>query len=457
MRIFAAKLIKMIVLKFGGTSVGSVENFRKVADIVNDVKGPKIVVLSAMSGVTNSLVQLVENLESGDSDKAIAQINALNDKYIEVARDLLDNDNGIYKAQVFLNKHHQQLLSMVTEKFTDKIERIVMAEGELVSTNLFQLYMEEQSDSVLLSALDFMQIDKYGEPNIIVIQDRLSKILANHSSTKTFITQGFICRNEKGEIDNLKRGGSDYSASLIGSAVNAKQIQIWTDIDGMHNNDPRFVDQTFSVQEISFHEAAELAYFGAKILHPQSIIPAQEKNIPVLLKNTFKPESKGTLIHNKAKSERIRAIAAKDNITAIKIKSYRMLMAYGFLKKVFEVFEQNKTSIDMIVTSEVAVSLTIDNTSRLNEIGRDLQGFGNIEIDSELSIICIAGDLAQNKKGITSAIFNGLKDIPVRMISYGGSNYNLSFLVKTSDKITVLNILNQGLFPELKTENALYL
>ena len=447
----------MIVLKFGGTSVGSVENFRKVADIINDVKEPKIVVLSAMSGVTNTLVKIIENLASGDSDNAVVQINALNEKYIEVARDLLDDDNGFYMAQVFLNKHHQQLLSVVTEKFTVSIERKIMAEGELVSTNLFQLYMEEQSDSVLLSALDFMQIDKYGEPNTNVIQDRLSKILANHSSTDTFITQGFICRNENGEIDNLKRGGSDYSASLIGSAVNANQIQIWTDIDGMHNNDPRYVDQTFSVQEISFQEAAELAYFGAKILHPQSIIPAQEKNIPVLLKNTFKPECKGTLIHNKAKSERIRAIAAKDNITAIKIKSYRMLMAYGFLKKVFEVFEQNKTSIDMITTSEVAISLTIDNTSRLNEITRDLQGFGNIEIDSELSIICIAGDLAQNKKGITSAIFNGLKDIPVRMISYGGSNYNLSFLVKTSDKIAVLNILNQGLFPELKTENALYL
>jgi len=446
----------MIILKFGGTSVGSVENFRKVADIINDIKEPKIVVLSAMSGVTNTLVRIVENLETGDSNNAVAQINELNEKYLDVARDLLDDDNGFYKAQVFLNKHHQHLLSMVTEKFTARIERIIMAEGELVSTNLFQLYMEEHRESVLLSALDFMQIDKYGEPNTIVIQDRLSKILANHSSTETFITQGFICRNDYGEIDNLKRGGSDYSASLIGSAVNARQIQIWTDIDGMHNNDPRFVDQTFSVQEISFHEAAELAYFGAKILHPQSIIPAQEKNIPVLLKNTFKPECKGTLIHNKAKSERIRAIAAKDNITAIKIKSYRMLMAYGFLKKVFEVFEQNKTSIDMIVTSEVAVSLTIDDTSRLHEISRDLQGFGNIEIDSELSIICIAGDLAQNKKGITSAIFNGLKDIPVRMISYGGSNYNLSFLVKTSDKIAVLNILNQGLFPELKTENALY-
>ena len=252
----------------------------------------------------------------------------------------------------------------------------------------------------------------------------------------------------------MNRGGSDYSASLIGAAVGASQIQIWTDIDGMHNNDPRYVDHTFSVKELSFDEAAELAYFGAKILHPQSIIPAQESNIPVLLKNTFKPESKGTLIHNKARTQKIRAIAAKDNITAIKIKSYRMLMAYGFLKKVFEVFEEHKTSIDMITTSEVAVSLTIDNTSKLDAIKNELQSFGNIEVDTDLSIICIAGDLAQNKKGITSAIFNGLKDIPIRMISYGGSNYNLSFLVKTEDKTTVLNILNEGLFSELALENS---
>lgn len=445
----------MIVLKFGGTSVGSVENFRKVAKIIDNESGPKIVVLSAMSGVTNTLVSICEYLKAGKKEEAIVLIKGLNDKYNEVARDLLDDNDGFYKAQVFLNRHHHQLLALASTKFTGLEERIIMAEGELVSTNLFQLYMEENSGSVLLSALDFMQIDKFGEPVPSVIQDRLLKVLAKHATAKTFITQGFICRNEKGEIDNLKRGGSDYSASLIGSAVDAKQIQIWTDIDGMHNNDPRFVDQTFSVQELSFPEAAELAYFGAKILHPQSIIPAQEKNIPVLLKNTFKPECKGTLIHNKAKSQNIRAIAAKDNITAIKVKSYRMLMAYGFLKKVFEVFEENKTSIDMITTSEVAVSLTIDNTKKLDHILRDLKGFGTIEVDSELSIICIAGDLAQNKKGITSAIFHGLKDIPIRMISYGGSNYNLSFLVKTTDKIAVLNILNQQLFPELIAEKEL--
>lgn len=444
----------MIVLKFGGTSVGSVENFRKVAKIVGETSGKKIVVLSAMSGVTNSLVSIADHLEQGEREQALVIIHALNLKYQDVAKELLESDDSFFKAQVVLKRHHQVLLSAAEEDYTLGIQKIIMAQGELVSTNLFQLHLEEiHSDSVLLSALDFMHIDQYGEPNSVVIKERLNKVLANHDAS-IYVTQGFICRNESNAIDNLNRGGSDYSASLIGAAVSASQIQIWTDIDGMHNNDPRFVDSTFSVEELSFDEAAELAYFGAKILHPQSIIPAQENNIPVLLKNTFKPECKGTLIHNKAKVIKIRAIAAKDNITAIKIKSYRMLMAYGFLKKIFEVFEANKTSIDMITTSEVAVSLTIDNTSKLEKIKSELQGFGNIEVDSDLSIICIAGDLAQNKKGITSAIFEGLKDIPIRMISYGGSNYNLSFLVKTSDKTSVLNILNAGLFSELISENS---
>jgi len=446
------KYIIMIVLKFGGTSVGSVENFRKVARIVEDCEDDKIVVLSAMSGVTNTLVRIAEFLRIANRQGALELIHGLNEKYLKVAKELLETDEGFYKAQVVLKKQHQILLSLVEDSFSIQNEKILMAQGELVSTNLFQLYMEEiEIKSVLLSALDFMFIDQHGEPKSAVIKDRLGKVLANHP-VNTFITQGFICRNERHEIDNLNRGGSDYSASLIGAAVNAIQIQIWTDIDGMHNNDPRFVDHTFSVQELSFDEAAELAYFGAKILHPQSIIPAQESNIPVLLKNTFKPESIGTLIHNKAKVQKIRAIAAKDNITAIKIKSYRMLMAYGFIKKIFEVFEDHKTSIDMITTSEVAVSLTIDNTSKLEEITNELQAFGNIEVDSDLSIICIAGDLAQNKKGVTSSIFNGLKDIPIRMISYGGSNYNLSFLVKSSDKIAVLNILNEGLFKQLESE-----
>jgi aspartate kinase len=372
-----------------------------------------------------------------------------------VVSDLLIDAQTQEAAVDLLDTHHELLIGFSKKVYSEKIEKQILAQGELISTNLFQLYLEESGESSeLISALDFMRIDRNGEPQTELIQRNLKNIVSSGSNVMTYITQGFICRNELSEIDNLRRGGSDYSASLIGAAIGARQIQIWTDIDGMHNNDPRYVENTYSVGELSFDEAAELAYFGAKILHPQSIIPAKENNIPVLLKNTFKPDSPGTLIHQGAEVKSIRALAAKDNITAIKIKSYRMLMAYGFLKKVFEVFESHKTAIDMITTSEVAVSLTIDNTSKLKEIKKGLQGFGTIEVDTDLSIICIAGDISQNKKGITSSIFNSLKDIPIRMISYGGSNYNLSFLVKTSDKVAVLNLLNEGLFKEL-TENDL--
>ena len=441
----------MIVLKFGGTSVGSVENFRKVARIVSSVEGSKIVVLSAMSGVTNTLVAISKFLYSGEAARAQGLIEELNDKYNRVLEELLETEALRERARQLLDDHLDLLLRISSEPFTAVQERIVLAQGELISTNLFHLYLEESGhDNRLLNALDFMRTDPNGEPQLDFIAKQLGRSLENLGSNATCITQGFICRNSEGQIANLKRGGSDYSASLIGAALEADQIQIWTDIDGMHNNDPRYVEKTHSVAEMSFDEAAELAYFGAKILHPQSIIPAREKNIPVLLKNTFRPEAAGTLIHQGAPVRDIRAIAAKDDITAIKIKSYRMLMAYGFLKKVFEVFEKHKTSIDMITTSEVAVSLTIDDTTHLSEIKRGLQGFGTIEVDSELSIICIAGDIAQNKKGITAAIFGSLRDIPIRMISYGGSNYNLSFLVKTTDKVAVLNLLNEGLFKEMK-------
>jgi aspartate kinase len=441
----------MIVLKFGGTSVGSVENFRKVARIVSSVEGSKIVVLSAMSGVTNTLVAISNYLYSGEAVQAQSLIEELNVKYNRVAEELLETEGLRQRARKLLDDHMDLLLRISSEPFTAIQERVVLAQGELISTNLFHLYLKESGhDNRLLNALDFMRTDPNGEPQLDFIAKELDRSLENLESNATCITQGFICRNSEGQIANLKRGGSDYSASLIGAALEADQIQIWTDIDGMHNNDPRYVEKTHSVAEMSFDEAAELAYFGAKILHPQSIIPAREKNIPVLLKNTFRPEAPGTLIHQGAPVRDIRAIAAKDDITAIKIKSYRMLMAYGFLKKVFEVFEKHKTSIDMITTSEVAVSLTIDDTSHLSEIKRGLKGFGTIEVDSELSIICIAGDIAQNKKGITAAIFGSLKDIPIRMISYGGSNYNLSFLVKTTDKVAVLNLLNEGLFKEME-------
>lgn len=440
----------MIVLKFGGTSVGSVENIKKVGAIVSSIKEEKIVVLSAMSGVTNTL-QLISNLlMDGNIEKAKYEMDTLNLKYRSVINGLYEEERIAKKANKIMDQHKNLLHSLLYTGYNSKIQKIILAQGEMVSTNLFQLYLEETKEpSKLISALDFMVIDRNNEPDSHLIKDTLLKILFNHKPADTFITQGFICKNKNNEVDNLDRGGSDYTASIIGAAVGASQIQIWTDIDGMHNNDPRYVDQTFSIEEISFDEAAELAYFGAKILHPQSIIPAKENNIPVLLKNTFKPDAKGTLIHNNAKIKKIRAIAAKDKITAIKIKSYRMLMAYGFLKKIFEVFEQNKTSIDMITTSEVAVSLTIDNTSGLDNIIRELEGFGKIEVDNDLSIICIAGNIAQNKKGVTAAIFNCLKNIPIRMISYGGSNYNLSFLVKTSDKVAVLNLLNEGLFNQI--------
>ncbi len=443
----------MIVLKFGGTSVGTVDNIKKVAAIVSSMNESKIVVLSAMSGVTNTLQNISNLLSEGNISEASSVINTLNIKYLDVVNDLYNKDESIKKATAFLRLHNGLLQSLVSDDHTSKIQRIILAQGEIVSTNLFQLYLNEIGESSeLISALDFMIIDQNNEPDNDYIKDHLKRILAKYPSTRTFITQGFICKNRKDEIDNLERGGSDYTASIIGAAIASSQIQIWTDIDGMHNNDPRFVDRTFSIEEISFDEAAELAYFGAKILHPQSIIPAKENNIPVLLKNTFKPEAKGTLIYNNARVEKIRAVAAKDNITAIKIKSYRMLLAYGFLKKIFEVFDQNQTPIDMITTSEVAVSLTIDNISQLEKIIQELEGFGSIEVDNDLSIICIAGNIAQNKKGVTAAIFNCLVDIPIRMISYGGSNYNLSFLVKSQDKVAVLNLLNEGLFIPLASQ-----
>ena len=443
----------MIVLKFGGTSVGSVENIKKVAAIVSSTNEKKIVVLSAMSGVTNTLQNISNLLSDSNIVEAKNEMNLLNIKYLDVIADLYDEEKSIESAKEMLILRNDILLNLLDEIYTDKTQKIILAQGEIVSTGLFQLFLEEiEESSELISALDFIVIDKNNEPDHEQIKENLTTLLSDFTTRRTFITQGFICRNQENEIDNLERGGSDYTASIIGAAVASRQIQIWTDIDGMHNNDPRFVDQTYSIEEISFDEAAELAYFGAKILHPQSIIPAKERNIPVLLKNTFKPEAKGTLIHNSAKIEKIRAIAAKDNITAIKIKSYRMLLAYGFLKKIFEVFDQNKTSIDMITTSEVAVSLTIDNTSKLDRIIQELEGFGSIEVDSDLSIICIAGNISQNKKGVTAAIFNCLKDIPIRMISYGGSNYNLSFLVKTKDKTSVLNLLNEGLFHPVVSE-----
>ncbi len=435
----------MIVLKFGGTSVGSAENIKKATTIVNSYSSSKIIVLSAVSGTTNTLTEVNKLLADSKKSNAIDLINALELNYHQLIKELFSSKKYQLEALLFIQTKFEELRLYTDASYQN--EKIILAQGEIISTHLFQIYQNELGNtSLLISALDFMSIDIYKEANTKSIKNKLTSILSDNNHIKTFITQGYICTNHKDEIDNLKRGGSDYSASLIGAAIEAKEIQIWTDIDGIHNNDPRFVENTFSINEMSFDEAAELAYFGAKILHPQSIIPAQKNNIPVLLKNTFNPNDIGTIIKNCAPSSGVRAVAAKDKIIAIKIKSYRMLMAYGFLKKIFEVFEKYQTSIDMITTSEIAVSLTIDHPKYLDNITQELKTFGKVEVDKQMSIVCLAGNFSQSGKGISASVINCLKNIPIRMISYGGSNYNMSLLIASEDKVKALNLLNDGLF-----------
>ena len=435
----------MIVLKFGGTSVGNAINIKKVANIINSYQESKIVVLSAVSGTTNTLVNINNLLAATKKEEAILLINKLAFTYHNLIDNLFTSEYYQLKALTFIRNSFDNVRSLTNNGIEN--EKIILAQGEIISTQLFQLYQTELgNDSKLISALDFMSIDEHCEPDTDTIKNRLNTILNRENNHNTYITQGYICKNSTGVIDNLKRGGSDYTASLIGAAINASEIQIWTDIDGMHNNDPRYVEGTFSIDEMTFDEAAELAYFGAKILHPQSIIPAQKSNIPVVLKNTFSPNDKGTIIKNCDNNGGIRAIAAKDGIIAIKIKSYRMLMAYGFLKRIFEVFEKYQTAIDMITTSEIAVSITIDNTSYLQQITEELQLLGKVEVNKQMSIICLAGNFSQSEKGISASVINCLKTIPIRMISYGGSNYNISLLISTDDKVNALNLLNEGLF-----------
>lgn len=436
----------MLVLKFGGTSVGSAERMKEVAELINTPE-TKIVVLSAMSGTTNSLVEIAEYLYQKNIDAANEKINLLEKNYEKVVDELFSTETYKSKGLELIKSHFNYIKAFTQDMFTLFEEKAVLAQGEMLSTALFHFYLEEnQRSSVLLPALNFMRIDEEGEPNNNYIKEHLKKELQQYPENKLFITQGFICRNTYGEIDNLKRGGSDYSASLIGAAVAAEEIQIWTDIDGFHNNDPRFIENTKPLSGLSFDEAAELAYFGAKILHPSSVLPAKLANIPVRLKNTMQPDAPGTIICNETQNTGIKAIAAKDGITAIKIKSGRMLLAHGFLRKVFEIFETYKTSIDMITTSEVAVSVTIDDTKFLNEIVQDLKKFGTVEVDKDLSIICIVGDFIAESKGYALQIFRALKNIPLRMISYGGSFHNVSVLVNTSDKKEALQSLHNTLF-----------
>lgn len=436
----------MRVLKFGGTSVGSAERMHALVNLISD-STPKIVVLSAMSGTTNNLVEIAAALYAKDNNKANNLIDNLENKYKEVIKQLYKTGAALKKGEELIHSHFNYLRSFTMDMFTVNEERAILAQGELLSTAMFHYYLEEiGTASVLLPALNFMRIDENEEPDMKYIEQNAKAELAKYPSTKLFITQGYICRNAFGEIDNLKRGGSDYTATILGAAIQSDEIQIWTDIDGMHNNDPRIVDKTHPIAELSFDEAAELAYFGAKILHPTCILPAQMRNIPVRLLNTMQPEAKGTVISSKTTGDNVKAVAAKDGITAIKIKSGRMLLAYGFLRAVFEIFERYKTPIDMITTSEVAVSLTIDNTKNLDAIMQELKEFCSVEVDNDLTIVCIVGNFAAEKQGYAFKIFDALKHIPIRMISYGGSEHNVSILVDSKLKKDTLVALNNGLF-----------
>lgn len=437
----------MLVLKFGGTSVGTAERIKSVGKLIVGGRA-KIVVLSAMSGTTNLLVEYAALLYTNRKHDAKKHLNSLKQYYYRIIDELFDTEAGKEKAQGLIQYHFEYLESFNHDLFTLFEEKAVLAQGEMISTALMHYHLEEiDIESVLLPALSFMRIDKDQEPDNYYIKENIKRELAQHPDSNLFITQGFICRDVFGEIDNLKRGGSDYTASIIGSAIDAEEIQIWTDIDGFHNNDPRVVKDTKRIDELSFDEVAELAYFGAKILHPTSVRPAQLKNIPVRLKNTLHPDSPGTLITEKVSGKgKIKAVAAKDGITSIRIRSGRMLLAYGFLRKVFEIFESHKTSIDMITTSEVSVSVTIDEMEHLDEIVEDLQKYGTVSVTNDQSIVCVVGDLIAERKGVARLVLNALSEIPLRMISYGSSSNNISLLINSSDKEKALNELSKQLF-----------
>ncbi len=436
----------MKVLKFGGTSIGSALRMKNVSRLVA-TREKSIVVLSALSGTTNTLIEISDYLYKKNPDGANEIINQLERKYIAYVDELYSGQEYKDKATEMLKSHFDYIRSYTKDLFTLFEEKVITAQGELISSSLFDLCLKEQGvNSVLIPALEYMRTDKNAEPDPVYIKDKLFKLLDVNPDATVYVTQGFICRNAYGEIDNLLRGGSDYSASLVGAAVNAEEIQIWTDIDGMHNNDPRFVENTSPVRNLQFEEAAELAYFGAKILHPTCILPAKLNNIPVRLLNTMQPDAPGTLISNQMEKGKIKAVAAKDGISAIKIKSGRMLLAHGFLRKVFEIFESYQTPIDMITTSEVGVSVTIDKDKHLQEIVDDLKKYGTVTVDRNMTIVCVVGDLDQYNLGFEAKIVNALKAIPVRMISYGGSNYNVTFLIKSEDKQKALQMLSNELF-----------
>ncbi|MET0635371.1 MAG: aspartate kinase [Chitinophagaceae bacterium] len=437
----------MKVMKFGGTSVGKPERMHHIAGLVTRDTEPTIVVLSALSGSTNALVEIAENIARGDRSTAKQNIDKLEAHYLQFISELVNQPAAQEKAKAIIAEHFEFLNIILKISFSEALSKDILAQGELLSTKLFSVYLEQQGiEHALIPALEFMTIDSYDEPQIGSIKVKLSQILKQHADKKLFITQGYISRNARGEVDNLKRGGSDYSASLIAAAINASVCEIWTDIDGMHNNDPRIVKKTLPIEQMSFDEAAELAYFGAKILHPASIWPAQQYKIPVKLLNTMQPEAKGTLVTEEAGSVGVKAVAAKDNIIAIRIKSSRMLLAYGFLRKIFEVFEKYRTPIDMITTSEVAVSLTIDNPIYLKEILRELEPFGTTEVDYNQAIISVVGNEISQTTDIIRKLFGSIVNIPIRMVSYGGSPHNISLLTDAEYKVRLLQQLNKGMF-----------
>lgn len=437
----------MKVMKFGGTSVGKPERMKHIASLLLKETEPAIVVLSALSGTTNALVEIGNNIAKGDRHSAMQVITRLEEHYGAFIRELLQKEETYNKAKTIVAEHFDFLHIILKISFSEALSKDILAQGELLSTKIFCVYLEESgADYALLPALEFMSIDENEEPQIGSIRTKLTQLLEQHNGKKILVTQGYICRNARGEVDNLKRGGSDYTASLIAAAINASVCEIWTDIDGMHNNDPRVVDKTVPVVQLSFEEAAELAYFGAKILHPASIWPAQQYKIPVKLLNTMDPEAKGTLITQQASGSGVKAVAAKDNIIAIKIKSGRMLLAYGFLRKIFEVFEKYKTPIDMITTSEVAVSLTIDTNDHLQQIIKELEALGHVEVDENQTIISVVGDNINETEEIIKKLFGSLRNIPIRMVSYGGSRHNISLLVAAEYKSQLLQQLNKGMF-----------
>ena len=437
----------MKVMKFGGTSVGSPSRMKEVVNLVTKSGEPVFIVLSAMSGTTNSLIEISDYLYKKNPEGANEVINMLEKKYMKHVEELYTTDEMKQNTREFIASEMNYLRSFTKELFTSFEEKSIVAQGEMMSTNMVVNYMKEQGiKAVLLNALDFMRTDKNSEPDPTYIREKLSAIMEKNPDNQVYITQGFICRNAYGEIDNLQRGGSDYTASLIGAAINAEEIQIWTDIDGMHNNDPRVVEKTEPVHHLHFEEAAELAYFGAKILHPTCIQPAKYAGIPVRLLNTMDPEAEGTTISNQTEYGKIKAVAAKDNIIAIKIKSSRMLLATGFLRKVFEIFESYQTPIDMVCTSEVGVSMSIDNSAHLGEIVDELKKYGTVTVDTGMCIICVVGDLDWSNIGFETMTLDAMKNIPVRMVSYGGSNYNIPFRLREEDKKRALQSLSDTLF-----------